>query len=94
FAATERVLMAAAKAGADRQEMHELIREHSLAAWADIAAGKSNPLAQSLAADERLTRYLNPERLATLLDAGQYVGDAPDRARQLAAQIRTEIGGG
>jgi adenylosuccinate lyase len=94
FAATERVLMAAVKAGADRQEMHELIREHSLAAWADIAAGKSNPLAQSLAADERLTRYLKPEQLATLLDAGQYVGDAPDRARQLAAQIRTEIGGG
>jgi adenylosuccinate lyase len=91
FAATERVLMAAVKAGADRQEMHELIREHSLVAWADIATGKSNPLAQLLAADERLTRYLKSEQLATLLDAGQYVGDAPDRARHLAAQIRSEI---
>ena len=40
FAATERLLMALVKAGADRQVMHERIREHSLAAW---AAGQRRP---------------------------------------------------
>jgi adenylosuccinate lyase len=88
FAATERVLMAATRAGADRQEMHELIREHSLAAWAELAAGQVNPLPERLAADSRLTRYLEPAQIMALLDAGRYVGDAPERARALAAQLR------
>lgn len=92
FAATERVLLAAARAGADRQVLHEIIREHSLAAWAELAAGQPNPLAGRLAADERITRYLPPAELLALLDAGDYVGDAPERAKTLARQIRQVIG--
>jgi adenylosuccinate lyase len=91
FAATERVLMAAAKTGADRQETHEIIREHSLVAWAEIAAGQSNLLAQRLAGDPRLTSYLSAAQILALLDAGHYVGDAPERAKTLAAQIRETI---
>ncbi len=93
FAATERVLLAAAKAGADRQEMHEIIREHSLAAWAELAAGQTNPLASRLSTDARITQYLAPAEILSLLDATQYVGDAPERARRLAAQIREAIRG-
>jgi len=92
FAATERVLMAAAKLGADRQEMHEIIREHSLIAWADIAAGQPNPLVVRLSADERVTRYLEPAQVIALLDASNYVGDAPERARLIAEAIKAEIG--
>jgi adenylosuccinate lyase len=93
FAATERVMMSAARQGADRQDMHEIIREHSLAAWAEIAAGRPNPLPGRLASDSRITRYLSPTQIAALLDAGQYVGDAPARAKQLAAQITAELRG-
>lgn len=92
FAATERVLLAAAKQGADRQQMHEIIREHSLAAWATVAAGQPNPLPDRLAADERITRYLTLAQVVDLLAAGHYVGDAPQRAKQIAYQIRVEIG--
>jgi adenylosuccinate lyase len=91
FAATERVLMAAVKAGANRQAMHEIIREHSMAAWPALAAGQANPLPAQLAADERIIKYLSPEQVIALLDAGQYVGDAPRRAQQLAARIRAEL---
>jgi adenylosuccinate lyase len=91
FAATERVLMAATKAGADRQEIHEIIRQHSLAAWAEIANGDSNPLPARLSMDEEITNYLSPEQIVTLLDASQYVGDAPERAQNLAIQIREAI---
>ena len=91
FAATERILMAAVKAGADRQEMHEIIRQHSLAAWAELAAGGSNPLPERLSADERITDYLDPQQVMALLDAGQYMGDAPGRARELAAMIRAAL---
>jgi adenylosuccinate lyase len=91
FAATERVLMAAVKAGADRQAMHEIIREHSLAAWAEVAAGRPNPLPDRLASDTRINRYLKPEHVMSLLDGTKYVGDAPDRARQLAARLRRTV---
>jgi adenylosuccinate lyase len=91
FAATERVLMAVVKAGADRQEMHEIIRKHSLAAWAEIANGGSNPLPARLSKDKEITTHLDPERVITLLDARQYVGDAPERAQDLAGQIREAI---
>jgi adenylosuccinate lyase len=92
FAATERVLMAAVKSGADRQDMHEVIREHSLAAWAQIAAGRPNPLTSLLANDERVTRYLSSEQILALLDAGDYVGDALQRAQQIAKEIRVQTG--
>ena len=89
FAATERVMMAAVKAGANRQEMHEIIREHSLAAWADLSAGRPNPLPDRLSTDAGITGYLAPEQIIALLDAGSYVGDAPARARNLVARIKT-----
>jgi adenylosuccinate lyase len=92
FAATERVLMEAVKAGGDRQELHEVIREHSLVAWADLQAGKTNPLAERLAHDERLARYLEPAQLLRLLDASDHVGDAVARTRMMAQQIREAIG--
>lgn len=90
FAATERVLMAAVKAGGDRQELHEVIREHSMAAWAALQAGEPNPLAARLAGDERLTRWLPAVALPDLLDATGHVGDAPERTRRLAQIIRGE----
>ncbi|MEP7292268.1 MAG: adenylosuccinate lyase [Chloroflexota bacterium] len=87
FAAVERVLMAVGKAGADRQEMHEHLRTHSLAAWAAISAGQPNPLIESLANDPTLAVYLASEQIRALLDASAYVGDAPARARQFASHI-------
>jgi adenylosuccinate lyase len=88
FAATERLLMTAVKVGADRQALHEVIREHSLRAWAEVAAGRPNPLVNSLCADEHITRHLDPQIARSLLDAHQYVGDAPERARLIAAKIQ------
>ena len=91
FAATERVLMKAVQLGADRQLMHEIIREHCLAAWADLATGQPNGLPARLSNDVRVTRYLAPAEVIALLDASHYVGDAPGRARQLAREIRAMI---
>ncbi len=84
FAATERLLMAAVKAGGDRQALHEVIREHSLQAWAEVAAARPNPLIDALCTDARITRYLDPQVIRSLLDARGYVGDAPQRARAIA----------
>jgi adenylosuccinate lyase len=91
FAATERLLMVAVRAGADRQTLHEIIREHSMAAWAAIQEGAPNPLADKLAADERITRFIPPAQVHAILDARAYVGDAPERARKMAQTIRTQL---
>ncbi|MBA3533797.1 MAG: adenylosuccinate lyase [Ardenticatenales bacterium] len=87
FAATERLLMEAVKAGADRQHFHELIRRHALAAWAAIGAGHGNPLMALLTTDPQVTQHIPAERARQLLDASGYVGDAPARAQALAGAV-------
>ena len=91
FAATERVMMAAVKSGADRQLMHELIRGHALRAWEEIQAGKVNPLEDLLSKDGELATFLKKEQLLELMKYESHLGDAPERARQLIAQIQREI---
>ena len=84
FAAVERVLMEAVKAGGDRQALHERLREHSMAAWRAVEGGEKNPLPRLLVEDPALTRWLSADQIRRLLDASTYVGDAPERARALA----------
>ena len=91
FAATERLLMESVKAGGDRQRLHEIIREHSLAAWAAVQRGEPNPLADSLASEPAFLALLPAARIRELLDASGYVGEAPQRARALAQQARATI---
>jgi adenylosuccinate lyase len=91
FAATERLLMEAVRAGADRQAMHEVIRRHAMTAWQAMWGGQPNPLADALAADPEVLRYLPAERVRELLDASTYVGDAPERAKKMAEVIREHL---
>lgn len=91
FAATERVLMAAVRAGGDRQELHEIIREHSLTAWEAVRHGTPNPLASLIAEDQRITDLVPTGAVTELLIAETHVGDAPERARQMAQVIRETL---
>jgi adenylosuccinate lyase len=93
FAATERLLMELVKAGGDRQELHETIREHSMTAWAAIRRGEPNPLADLLCADSRITFHVSRDHVLTWLDASGYIGDAPERARAFADMLRRELQG-
>jgi adenylosuccinate lyase len=98
FANTERVLMAMGKAGADRQEAHERLREHALAAWAELRSASpgsagTNTLAGRIAADPFFEQALGREALARLMGDTGYVGTAPRRASELARSIRETCGG-
>jgi hypothetical protein len=64
-----------------------------MAAWSVIEAGEPNPLADRLAADPQVLRYLPADRVREYLDAAGYVGDAPGRARRMAAAIREHLEG-
>ena len=87
FAGTEAVMMEAARAGGDRQELHQRIRDAAMQAWDALARGEDNPLAQTLAADTSLTALVDPAEIRRLLDPSKHVGTAPPRARALADRI-------
>jgi adenylosuccinate lyase len=91
FAAVERVLTALVRAGADRQEMHERLRQHSLSAWDAVRDDKPNPLFDQLASDTALLHYLQPARIRELLDASTYVGLAPELARATVTRIQERL---
>ena len=89
FAATERVLMALVKAGADRQEMHERVRVNAMKAWETLRPGGENPLVSLLCQDAEISEYLPEEEIRRLMDARSHIGDAPQRAREMAKAIST-----
>ena len=89
FMATENILMAAVKAGGDRQELHEKIRLHSQAAAGEVKRhGKPNDLIARLRADISFAN-LNFDKV---LDPAAYVGRAPQQVdefiRAVVAPIR------
>jgi adenylosuccinate lyase len=91
FAAVERVLLALVKSGADRQEMHERLRQHSMAAWQDIHQNDLNSLQIRIGEDPVFQEYIPKAEIDELMNVGNYVGDAPQRARRLAGEIRTLV---
>lgn len=87
FAATERVLMKSVQAGADRQEMHEILRGLALRAWQQVQAGEPNSLADLVAADPRINVWLSADEIRRLMSADGYTGIAEERALRIASQI-------
>lgn len=87
FAGTEAVMIAAARAGGDRQRLHAAIRDAALAAWSALERGEDNSLAILLAEQTELTAYVDPAEIRSLLDPSAHVGTAPARARRLAERV-------
>jgi len=84
FLATENLLMAAVRLGADRQEVHEIIRRHSQAAGQRVKAeGLPNDLIDRL----RVEPALASVNFDDLMDAGQYVGLAPLQTDQFITRV-------
>ena len=76
FMATENIMMDAVKAGGDRQELHERIRELSMEAGRTVKVeGKENNLLELIAADPAFN--LSLEDLKKTMDPEKYVGRAP-----------------
>lgn len=84
FMATENLLMAAVQNGADRQEVHELIRRHSQEAGRQVKEfGQPNDL---------IDRIRNEPAFAgldfdDLLQACRYIGRAPEQVNRFIEQV-------
>ena len=79
--ATEEILMAGVQGGGDRQELHERIRKHSLAAAEQVKMqGQANDLLQRLQKDDVFDTLRLP--WSELMDASRFIGRAPEQTVQ------------
>ena len=86
FMATENVMMDAVKAGGNRQELHEKIRVHSMAAGKRVKEeGLENDLLERIAADPAFGTDL--EKLQAVMDPKNYVGRAPQQTEEFLAGV-------
>ena len=84
FMATENILMAAVAAGGDRQDLHERIRQHSVAAAQAVKQeGRTNDLLERLAADPSFSGV----DLENTLDTARFVGRAPEQVDEFIDQV-------
>jgi adenylosuccinate lyase len=71
--------------------MHDNLRKLAMKAWSEVQMGQPNPLPKLIVNDKELLGYLSEASLQDLMDVQEYVGNAPQRARDLAARIRNEL---
>ncbi len=84
FMATENIIMAAVTAGGDRQELHEAIRKHSMAAAQQVKKfGKPNDLIDRLKKDPMFASV----DFDDVLDAQKYIGRAPEQVTEFLQDI-------
>lgn len=85
FMATENIMMDAVKAGGDRQELHERIRELSMEAGRNVKVeGKDNNLLELIAADPAFNLTL--EELEKAMEPSRYVGRAKEQTEVFLAK--------
>ena len=82
FSATESIILEAVKKGADRQKMHEVLREISL------KAEEGNSMQDLLESNPEIAKFLKPAEIDQLLDAKNHVGNAPKKALELVGRIK------
>ena len=81
FMATEMILMEEVKRGGDRQELHERVRVHSMAAAAKVKQeGKANDLLERILADD--TFKMSEEELMSAVKPENFVGRAPSQVEE------------
>ena len=86
FMATENIMMDAVKAGGDRQELHERIRELSMEAGKNVKVeGKDNNLLELIAADPAFN--LSLEDLQKTMDPAKYTGRAKEQVDTFLTKV-------
>lgn len=87
FSASEVIIVETVKKGANRQKMHEVLREISMKAWETVQNGETNPMADLLTSNPGIGKYLKSAEVMELLDAKNHTGNAPKKALTIAKKI-------
>ena len=90
FMATENIMMDAVKAGGDRQELHERIRQLSMEAGRNVKEkGLDNNLLELIAADPAFG--LSLDELKACMEPSRYVGRAPKQVDEFLSEVVNPI---
>jgi len=89
FQASELILLEAVKRGADRQEIHERLRRHAMAAKTQLQEGGGNSFLDLISSDEDIP--LGDEDITPLLEAKAYIGRAPEQVAHFIDDSVTPI---
>ena len=86
FMATEYIIMEGVKNGGDRQELHEIIRTHSMEAARQVKMeGKTNDLIERIIADDNVK--IDKEKLVELLDPKNFTGFASEQTEEFLKDL-------
>jgi len=88
FLATENLLMEGVKRGGDRQELHEVIRTHSMAATQRMKNGESCDLLERLAEDPAFP--LNDAEIRATLDPKAFIGRCVEQVERFIADLHLD----
>jgi adenylosuccinate lyase len=88
FSCTESLMMEMVKRGANRQEVHELIREVSMSAWKEVSKGQKNNLIDILSKDKMVLKYISSKEVLMLFNPKKHLGIAKQRTKIFLKKLK------
>jgi adenylosuccinate lyase len=89
FVAAESILMAAVAAGGDRQELHELLRRHSMEARERVEAGEANDLLERISRDPAFSA--TKAEIDSAREPARMVGLAEEQTERFLAEVARPV---
>lgn len=91
FSGTEPLMMEAVKRGANRQDIHELIRSISMKAWDAVNKGENNPLVNYLKSDRIMSQFIKKNEIENFLNPASHLGLAQKHCQILLKELKNKV---
>ncbi len=88
FSALESILLKSVKNGANRQEMHEILREHSMRVYEEMAKTGENRLFKNLGNDKAILEYLTKAEIENLTNYKKHIGLSEKKSKLMISKIK------
>ena len=88
FSALESILLKSTKNGANRQKIHEILREHALNAYDNIQKTGNNNLFETVANDKIITKFLTKIEIDSLSNYKSHIGMAVKKSQDTTQKIK------
>lgn len=91
FSVLEVILLTSTKKGANRQEMHEILRSYSVKVYEEMKASGINNLAKYIKTDKTIQKYLSGSEISEAADYKKHIGFAITKSQETARRLREAL---
>lgn len=91
FSSLEAVLLTSTKKGANRQEMHEILRNYSIRVYEEMQSKGINNLSQYIKNDKTIRKYLNDKEIVDAADYRKHIGFAVEKSQETVRKIKLAL---